>query len=123
MGDVYGPYGHDHHKVLDWAWQTWPRSVRRLSSAGHGLPIVDMIKQHVQCEIDLHHAACELLSLLRVCTPLVYRPWLEDPCDPPWHIVTSIAGQDWTEMTEQARAAIRVHDGPFVRSELVQAVD
>ena len=123
MGDVYGPYGHDHHKVLDWAWQTWPQSVRRVSSAGHGLPIVDMIKQHVQCEIDLHHAACELLSLLRVSTPLVYRPWLEDTSDPPWHIAASTAGQDWVETTEQPVAAGRVHDGPLARRDLVQAVD
>ena len=123
MGDVYGPYGHDHHKVLDWAWQTWPRSVRRLSSAGHGLPIVDMIKQHVQCEIDLHHASCELLSLLRVSAPLVFRPWLEVPGDPPWHVVTSIAGQVWTELTEQTKVASRVHNGPIVRSELVQAIN
>ena len=123
MGDVYGPYGRDHRNVLNWAWQTWPQSIRRMSSAGHCLPIVDMIKQHVQCEIDLHHAACELLGLLRVPTPLVYRPWLEDTSDPPWHISSSTAGQGWIGSTEKPLAAGRIHDGPRTRRDLVQAVD
>ena len=123
MGDVYGPYGRDHLNVLNWAWQTWPQSIRRISSAGHCLPIVDMIKQHVQCEIDLHHAACELLGLLRVPTPLVYRPWLEDTSDPPWHISSSTAGQGWVGSTEKPLAAGRIHDGPRSRRDLVQAVD
>ena len=82
MGDVYGPYGHDHHKVLDWAWQTWPWTRRSDHMSGSASHVVTLVRRHAQCEIDLHRSSCMLLSARGVLPPLVFRPWCEVSLQP-----------------------------------------
>ena len=62
MGDMLGPYGRDHSRILDWAWQTWPWTRRFGHMLGNASRVVTLIRKHVQCEIDLHRSSCMLLS-------------------------------------------------------------
>ena len=125
MGDLYGPYGHDHESVLDWAWQSWPNDVRMRHSAGSNDSVVAMVRRHVQCEMNLHHSSCVLLSNLEARPPLVFRPWLVGPEDPPWLVAiqTLHNEQPYVRVVAAPQSAPIVYAGPIVRDELSWGVN
>ena len=110
MGEMLGPYGRDHGRVLDWAWQTWPWEKRSDHMAGSTSHVVALIRRRVQCEIDLHRSSCVLLSASGILPPLVFRPWCEVSMRP-WVVALRVGRESrFNLLIERSEIAPRVFE-------------